>query len=71
VMTLTGYKSSSPDISVAFDHRTVLPADTVRMSFRVTPRKTDYLSEQVYLQTDSKKQSQVPVRITLIGVNPN
>jgi hypothetical protein len=71
VMTLTGYKSSSPDISVTFEQRRVLPADTVRMSFKITPRKTDYLSEQVYLETDSKKQSQVPVRVTLIGVNPN
>jgi hypothetical protein len=71
VMTLTGYKSSSPDISVMFDQRTVLPADTIRMSFKVTPRKSDYVSEQVFLETDSKKQSQVPVRVTLIGVKPN
>jgi hypothetical protein len=70
VMTLTGYKSSSPDISVSFEQRTVMPADTVRMSFKITPRKTDYLSEQVYLETDSKKQSHVPVRVTLIGVDP-
>jgi len=71
VMTLTGYKSSSPDITVLFGQRTVLPADTIRMNFKVTPRKTDYVSEQVLLETDSKKQSQVPVRVTLIGVNPN
>jgi hypothetical protein len=71
VMTLTGYKSSSPDITVLFEQRTVLPADTIRMNFRVTARKTDYVNEQVFLETDSKKQSQVPVRITLIGVKPN
>ena len=71
VITLTGYKSSSPDIAVLFEQRTVLPADTVHMSFKITPRKSDYVSEQVFLETDSKKQSQVPVRVTLIGVNPN
>jgi hypothetical protein len=71
VMTLTGYKSSSPDITVTFEQRTVMPADTIRMNFRIIPRKADYISEQVYLDTDSKKQSQVPVRVTLIGVNPN
>jgi hypothetical protein len=71
VMTLTGYKSSSPDISVVFEQRTVLPADTIRMNFKITPRKTEYVSEQVFLETDSKKQSQVPIRVTLIGVNPN
>lgn len=71
VMTLTGYTSSSPDISVSFGQRTVMPADTIQMSFKVIPRKPDYVSEQVYIETDSKKQSQVPVRVTLIGVNPN
>ncbi len=71
VMTLTGYKSSSPDITVLFGQRTVSPADTIRLSFKITPRKTDYISEQVFLETDSKKQPQVPVRVTLIGVNPN
>jgi hypothetical protein len=71
VITLTGYKSSSPDITVQFGHKTVSPADTVNLSFKITPRKTDYLSEQVFLQTDSKKQPLVPVRVTLIGVNPN
>jgi hypothetical protein len=71
VMTLTGYKSSSPDITVLFGQRTVLPADTVQMSFKITPRKTEYISEQVLLETDSKRQTKVPVRVTLIGVNPN
>jgi hypothetical protein len=71
VMTLTGYKSSSSDISVLFGLRTVLPADTIRLSFKITPRKKDYISEQVFLETDSKKQSHVPVRVTLIGVDPN
>jgi len=71
VMTLMGYKSSSPDITVLFGQRTVLPADTIRLSFKITPRKTDYVSEQVLLETDSKKQSLVPIRVTLIGVNPN
>ena len=71
VMTLTGYKSSSSDISVVFGQRQVLPADTIQVGFKVTPKKSDYISEQVMLETDSKKQSQVPVRVTLIGVNPN
>lgn len=71
VMTLMGYKSSSSDISVVFGQRQVLPADTIQVSFRVMPKKSDYISEQVMLETDSKKQSQVPVRVTLIGVNPN
>jgi hypothetical protein len=71
VMTLTGYTSSSPDITVLFGQRTVLPADTIRLSLKVTSKKTEYVSEQVFLETDSKRQPKVPVRVTLIGVNPN
>lgn len=71
VITLLGFKSSTPDVSVTFAKQTVLPADTISMTFKITPHKTDYISEQVLLQTDSKKQSQVPVRVTLIGVSPN
>jgi hypothetical protein len=70
-MTLTGYTSSSPDITVLFGQRTVLPADTIRLSLKVTSKKTEYVSEQVFLETDSKRQPKVPVRVTLIGVNPN
>jgi hypothetical protein len=71
VLTLTGFKSSSSDLSVTFEKRTVLPADTIRMNIRITPRKSDYINELLLLETDSNKQSQVPVRVTLIGVSPD
>jgi hypothetical protein len=71
VITLLGFKSSTPDVSVTFANKAVNPADTISITFKITPHKTDYISEQVILQTDSKKQSQVPVRVTLIGVSPN
>lgn len=71
VLTLTGFKSSSSDLSVTFGRRTVLPADTIRLSVKITPRKTEYINELLLLETDSDKQSQVPVRVTLIGVSPD
>ncbi len=71
VITLLGYKSTTSDVTVSFGKQAVLPADTISITFKVTPHKTDYISEQVLLQTDSKKQKQVPVRVTLIGVSPN
>ena len=71
VLTLTGFKSSSTDLSVTFGQRTVLPADTIRLSVTITPRKTDYINELLLLETDSNKQPQVPVRVTLIGVSPD
>lgn len=71
VITLTGFKSSSPDLSVIMTERKVMPADTIQFNIKVTPRKNDYISETILLETDSNKQSQVPIRVTLIGVNPN
>lgn len=71
VITFTGFKSSSSDVSVTFGKRTVLPADTVRLSIKITPRKPDYINELLLLETDSNRQPQVPVRVTLIGVSQN
>jgi len=66
VITLTGFKSSSPDLSVVLTERKVMPADTIRLNIRITPRKNDYISEMILLETDSNKQSQVPIRVTLL-----
>jgi hypothetical protein len=71
VITLMGFKSSSPDLTANMSNRTVMPADTIRISIKFTPRKIDYISEMLLLETDSNKQSQVPIRITLLGVTPN
>jgi hypothetical protein len=71
VLTLVGFKSSSPDLSAILAPRAIMPADTVQVKIRFTPRKNDYISEMLLLETDSNKQSQVPIRITLLGVTPN
>lgn len=71
VITLVGFKSSSPDLTATLTTRAVMPADTIRFSIKITPRKPDYISETLLLETDSNKQSQVPIRITLLGVTPN
>jgi len=70
-ITLRGYKSSSEQVIARLEERSVLPADTIRVIVRVTPKKMDYSSEQLLLETDSNKQSQVPIRITFVGVRPN
>ncbi len=71
VITLLGFKSSSPDLSASMTASKVLPADTIRISIKITPRKNNYISEMLLLETDSNKQSQVPIRVTLLGVAPN
>lgn len=70
-MTLRGYKSSSEQVVARLDQRSVLPADTIRIFIKVTPKKMDYSSEQILLETDSNKQAQVPIRVTFIGVRPD
>lgn len=70
-ITLTGYKSSSPLLSVTLGQRSALPADTIRVNIKITPKKNEYINELLLLETDSNKQSKVPVRVTLIGVNPD
>lgn len=71
VMTLVGYKSSSPDLFAILAPRSIMPADTVQVKIRFTPRKNEYISEMLLLETDSNKQTQVPIRVTLLGVSPN
>jgi hypothetical protein len=70
-IALKGYRSSSPQVVAKLDQMSVLAADTIRVFVKVTPTKTDYSSEQILLETDSKNQSQVPLRVTFIGVKPN
>jgi hypothetical protein len=70
-ITLKDCRSSSGQVTATFDRATVLPADTVQLFIKVKPTKADYSSEQLLLETDSKKQREVPLRVTFIGVKPN
>jgi hypothetical protein len=70
-LTVLRYKGSSDQVVARLNQRSVLPADTIQFFIRVTPKKTDYSSELLLLETDSKKQSRVPLRVTFIGVQPD
>lgn len=67
-ITLKNYSSSSPRLSVKFDQKTVMPSDTIQITLKIYPEKTDYFNEQIMIETDSNKQSKVPLRVTFIGV---
>lgn len=67
VISLKGYTSSSPNVTMGFEKKGVMPADTVFITIKVKSNKVDYVNEQVMLQTDSDKQTNVPVRVTFIG----
>ncbi len=68
VVTLKGYTSSTPNVSVKFESKAVKPADTIYVVVKVKPEKADFQNEQIMIQTDSKKQSLVPMRVTFIGM---
>lgn len=67
IMSLKGFTSTSPSVTIVFEAKAVMPADTVFITIKVKPDKADYGTEQIMLQTDSKKQTNVPVRVTFIG----
>lgn len=70
-MTLKNYSSSSPRLSVRFDKKSVMPSDTIQITLKIYPEKTDYFNEQIFLETDSDKQTKVPLRVTFVGVKPS
>ena len=70
-ITLRGFKSTSPTITVQMDQKTVQPADSIFVVIKITPLKTDYASEQITLETDSNKQTHVPMRVTFTGIKPS
>lgn len=71
VITVLRYDVSSPDLRVALGIRTILPADTLRFTIKITPNRTEYINELLLLETDSNKQTKVPVRVTMMGVSQN
>jgi hypothetical protein len=57
-----------PKLTVQYDKKTVAPGDTVVVTVSATPNRPGYFNETVTLETDSKNQSHVPIRISYVGV---
>jgi len=57
-----------PKLNVEYDKKTVAPGDSVVVTISVTPNKPGYFNEAITLETDSKNQSHVPIRISYVGV---
>lgn len=62
---------SSPILLAKPEKHIVPPSDTVRIFITVTPDKDGYFNGELFLETDSNKQSRVPLRITFIGTKPS
>lgn len=62
---------SSPIIRARPVKETVVPSDTLRLQLTITPDKDGYFNGELILETDSKNQTRVPVRVTFIGIKPS
>ncbi|MEX2117658.1 MAG: DUF1573 domain-containing protein [Bacteroidota bacterium] len=62
--------TSNKSVKVTFDHKNVPPEGTVTFTVSVIPEKTGYLNETFFVETNSKHQKKVPVRMSLMGVQP-
>lgn len=68
IIEIRSITASHKSLSVTFDKKEVPPEGTVTFVVSVTPEKTGYLNETFYVETNSKHQKKVPVRVSLMGV---
>lgn len=57
-----------PKLSVEFDKKSAAPGDTILIKVTVIPEKAGYFNEAFMVETDSKNQPHVPVRVSFVGV---
>ncbi len=69
-IAIKNVSSSSPKLQVKANARSVAPSDSIQITVTVTPDKEGYFHEQFLIETDSKNQPSVPMKVTFIGVKP-
>ena len=62
--------TSTKSVKVSFDQKNVPPGGIVTFTVNVVPDKPGYLNETFIVETNSKHQKKVPVRISVMGVKP-
>jgi len=65
---ITGFQLSSPVISIKMAKQVVKPNDTLAIEVTVTPQKEGYWTEKVTLETDSKNQPKMELRISYMCI---
>jgi hypothetical protein len=66
-----GVSAKNPGISVKFEPESLKPSEEVKLTITVTQKTEGYLNEEIFIETDSKNQPRVPLRISLVGVKPS
>ncbi|MBI2619576.1 MAG: DUF1573 domain-containing protein [Ignavibacteriales bacterium] len=67
-ITIRGVTKADPELGIYFDKKIVAPSDSVVLKVSVTPEKSGYANEVFFVETDSKNQPRVPVRVSFVGV---
>lgn len=70
-ITVRNTAGSSPRVAVKFDKKTLAPSDSVIVTVVVTAEKPGYANDHFLLQTDSKNQPKVEMKVSYIGVKEN
>lgn len=65
---IKGSRVPSEVLAVTYKPSSLAPNDSVTITITVKPVKPGYSMETLYLETDSRNQSQVPVRVAYVGV---
>jgi len=70
-LRVKGIATKNPAITAKFEPEAVKPSGEVTVTFTVRSQKEGYVSEELFLETDSKNQPRVPVRVSFVGVKPS
>ncbi len=68
---IKGVASKNPIITAQFEPASVQPSGQLKVTFTVKSEKEGYVNEELFIETDSKNQPRVPVRISFVGVKPS
>lgn len=70
-LTIKNVVSKNPSITVKPESTSVSPSGELKVSITIQSKQEGYVSEEVFLETDSKNQPRVPLRVSFVGVKPS
>jgi hypothetical protein len=70
-LTITRVLSKNPGITVKPGSTSIPASGELKVTVVVQAAQEGYVSEEVFLETDSKNQPRVPLRVSFVGVKPS
>ncbi len=69
-ISVTGIAIKNDGISVTYTPKRLKPSEELKLTITVNQKKEGYVNEEIFIETDSKNQPRVPVRVSVMGVKP-